>query len=96
MKESTALVDAWQRFCAGVTEGKIEEFDDIVSDKAHLIIGTAPGENVSDREAMKFGFNLRGSLSRADRLAALRMAASAGWSMNRGLDFLTDQEWIAE
>jgi hypothetical protein len=96
MKESRALVDAWQRFCAGVTEGKIEEFDDIVSDKAHLIIGTAPGENVSDREAMKFGFRTEGITLESRSLAALRRAASAGWLMNQDLDFLTDREWIAE
>ena len=78
MKESRALVDAWQRFCAGITEGKIEEFDDIVSEKAHLIIGTAPGENVSDRKAMKFGFETEG-VTLESRSARGFEEGSLGW-----------------
>ena len=78
MKESRALVDAWQRFCAGISKGKIEDFDDIVSEKAHLIIGTAPGENVSDREAMKFGFKTEG-VTLDSRSARGFEEGSLGW-----------------
>jgi hypothetical protein len=78
MKESAAVAEAWRRFCAGVTEGKVEEFDDIVSDKAHLIIGTAPGENVSDRKAMKFGFETEG-ITLQSRSARGFEEGSLGW-----------------
>ncbi len=60
MKESAAVVDAWRRFCDGVSNKRVDQFDDIVSKEAMLIIGTAPGENVTDRDAMKFGFETEG------------------------------------
>lgn len=60
MEESTAVRDAWLRFCDGVSEGKVDEFDDIVSQEAHLVIGTAPGEMVTTREQMRFGFETEG------------------------------------
>ena len=60
MKESPAAVDAWRRFCDGVSNGRVEEFDDIVSQEAKVIIGTAPGEVVTDRARMRFGFETEG------------------------------------
>jgi hypothetical protein len=60
MQESTAVTDAWLRFCEGVSNGRVEQFDDVVSQEAKLIIGTAPGEIVSDRKAMRFGFETEG------------------------------------
>lgn len=60
MKESAAVVDAWLRFCSGVSNKLVDQFDDIVSEEAKLIIGTAPGENVTDRAAMRFGFETEG------------------------------------
>lgn len=60
MRESAAAVDAWLRFCNGVTNKLVDEFDDIVSQEATLIFGTAPGENATDRAAMRFGFEAEG------------------------------------
>jgi hypothetical protein len=60
MRESAAVADAWLRFCEGVSNKRVDQFDDIVSAEARLIIGTAPGENVTDRDAMKFGFETEG------------------------------------
>ncbi|MDQ4052193.1 MAG: nuclear transport factor 2 family protein [Actinomycetota bacterium] len=60
MRESAAVVDTWLRFCGGVTNKLVDEFDDIVSREAKLIIGTAPGENATDRDAMRFGFETEG------------------------------------
>jgi hypothetical protein len=60
MQESTAVTEAWLRFCDGISNGRVEQFDDIVSKEAKLIIGTAPGEIVSDRAAMRFGFETEG------------------------------------
>lgn len=60
MRESSSATEAWVRFCEGVTEGRIDQFDDIVSQEAKLIIGTAPGEMVTERERMRFGFETEG------------------------------------
>lgn len=60
MEDSAAVMQAWLRFCDGVSQGRVKDFDDIVSAEAKLIIGTAPGENVSDRERMRFGFETEG------------------------------------
>ena len=60
MRESTKVRDAWLRFCYGVSQGKVEEFDDIVSQQATSVIGTAPGEMVTTREQMRFGFETEG------------------------------------
>jgi hypothetical protein len=83
MQESAAVAEAWRRFCAGVTEGRIEEFDDIVSQQAHLIIGTAPGENVSDREAMKFGFTTEGVRLQSRSVQAFE-EGTIGWVADGG------------
>jgi hypothetical protein len=42
---------------------KIDQFDDIVSQEAKLIIGTAPGEMVTERERIRFGFETEGSVA---------------------------------
>jgi hypothetical protein len=60
MQESAGVKDGWLRFCVGVSEGRVEEFDDIVSQEAKLVIGTAPGEFVNDRAGMRFGFETEG------------------------------------
>lgn len=60
MRKSTAVADAWLRFCEGVSNNLVDQFDDIVSEEARVIIGTAPGEKVTDRGAMRFGFETEG------------------------------------
>lgn len=60
MQESVEVKEAWVRFCDGVSNGKVEEFDDIVSQEANLIIGTGPGEMATTREQMRFGFETEG------------------------------------
>jgi SnoaL-like domain len=60
MRESSSAAQAWVRFCEGVSERKIDQFDDVVSQEAKLIIGTAPGEMVTERERMRFGFETEG------------------------------------
>jgi hypothetical protein len=60
VRESEDVAGAWRSFCEGVSEGQVERFDDIVSQEARIIIGTAPGEMVTDRAAMRFGFETEG------------------------------------
>jgi hypothetical protein len=78
MEESRAVTDAWRRFCDGVSQGRVEEFDDIVSSEAKIIIGTAPGETVTDRAAMRFGFETEG-VSLENRAARGYEEGSLGW-----------------
>jgi hypothetical protein len=54
------VTEAWLRFCDGVSKGQVDQFADIVSQEANIIIGTAPGEMVTDRPAMRFGFETEG------------------------------------
>ena len=78
MHESSAVAEAWLRFCEGVSEGQIERFDEIVSPEARIIIGTAPGEMVTDRQAMRFGFETEG-VTLESRAARGYAEGSMGW-----------------
>jgi hypothetical protein len=78
LQESPAVKDAWLRFCDGITEGEVERFDDIVSQEANLIIGTAPGEMVTERERMRFGFETEG-VTLESRSARGYEEGSLGW-----------------
>jgi hypothetical protein len=78
MRESSAVVVAWLRFCGAMSSGRVDEFDDIVSSEAKLIIGTAPGENVSERDAMRFGFEAEG-VTLQSRSALGYEEGSLGW-----------------
>lgn len=70
MQESPAVTDACLRFCDGVSKGQVDQFDDIVSQEA-IIIGTAPGEVVTDRAALRFGLETKG-VTLESRFAGLR------------------------
>lgn len=78
MRESTALVDAWLRFCDGISSGRTDLFDDIVSLEATSIIGTAPGETITDRAGMRFGFETEG-ITLESRSARGFEEGSLGW-----------------
>ena len=61
MEESTAVRDAVLGFYRGVTEKQLARFDEIVSShEATLVIGTAPGERVTERQRLRFGFETEG------------------------------------
>jgi hypothetical protein len=60
MDESTDVREGMLRFYRGVSDSDIESFEDIVSKEAVLVIGTAPGEWVTERERMRFGFEAEG------------------------------------
>jgi hypothetical protein len=96
MRESAAVAEAWRRFCEGVSNKRVDQFDDIVSEEAKLIIGTAPDENVSDREGMRFGFETEGVTLRSRMHVVSRRDPWAGRLMSRGSVSLTDRAWTAE
>lgn len=60
MKESTDIRDTLLRFCDRLSAGDVASFDELVSDEATSIIGTAPGEVVEERERMRYGFEAEG------------------------------------
>jgi SnoaL-like domain len=78
MQESPAVTEAWLRFCDGVSKSLVDQFDDIVSQEANIIIGTAPGEMVTDRAAMRFGFETEG-VTLESRSARGYEEGSLGW-----------------
>ncbi len=61
MQQSEEVRDAMLRFCASLSAGDVASFDELVSqESATLIIGTSPGEWVTERERMRFGFEAEG------------------------------------
>jgi hypothetical protein len=60
MQQSGDVREAMLRFCDRLSAGDVASFDELVSREAALIIGTAPGEWVDDRDRMKFGFEAEG------------------------------------
>jgi hypothetical protein len=78
VQESPGAVEAWLRFCEGVTSGRVDEFDEIVSHEANLVIGTAPDEFVTTRAGMRFGFETEG-VSLTSRSARGYEEGSLAW-----------------
>ena len=61
MRQSEEVRDAMLRFCERLSAGDVASFDELVSrEPAALIIGTAPGEWVTERDRMRFGFEAEG------------------------------------
>lgn len=81
MKESLGVKEAWVRFCDGVSKGDVERFDDIVSQEANLVIGTGPGEMVTTREQMRFGFETEGVTLESRDVSAYE-EGSLGWAVD--------------
>jgi hypothetical protein len=61
MEVSEAVRDAVLGFYGGVTNKEVERFDELVSaHPATLVIGTAPGEWITERKRLRFGFEAEG------------------------------------
>lgn len=60
MQPSDVVRDAMLRFYDGVSTSDVANFDKIVSPDAVVVIGTAPGEWVTERDRMRFGFETEG------------------------------------
>ena len=81
MNESSAVGEAWLRFCEAISHGRVEQFDDIVSQEANLVIGTAPGEMVTERDRMRFGFEAEG-VTLESRSARGYEEGTLGWAVD--------------
>ena len=61
MQSSTEVRDAMLRFFDRLSAKDVASFDSIVSsDLATVVIGTAPGEWVTERDRLRFGFEAEG------------------------------------
>jgi hypothetical protein len=68
MQQSEEVRDAMLHFCARLSAGDVASFDELVSQEpATLIIGTGPGEWVTERERLRFGFEAEGVRLEAKR-----------------------------
>jgi hypothetical protein len=62
VEESAAVRDGMLRFYDRLSAGDVASFDDVVSQHpATLVIGTAPGEWVTERDRLRFGFEAEGA-----------------------------------
>jgi hypothetical protein len=84
MERSTAVRDTMLRFYDRVSASDVTAFDELVSaDPATLVIGTAPGEWITERERLRYGFEAEG----------LRITAGAeptGWE-NGAVGWFVDE-----
>ncbi|MFN2505438.1 MAG: nuclear transport factor 2 family protein [Acidimicrobiales bacterium] len=60
MQQSDPVREAMLRFYDRLSASDIASFDDVVAPDAVLIIGSAPGEWVTERDRMRFGFETEG------------------------------------
>ena len=61
MQESSDVRDSFLLWCDRLTAKDVRSFDDLVSSHpATLVIGTAPGEWVTERPRLRYGFEAEG------------------------------------
>ena len=85
MQQSAEVREAMLLFYDRLSASDVASFDQLVSqDPATLIIGTAPGEWVTERDRMRFGFEIEGVRIQAGEPAGYE-EGSMGWaSTSRG------------
>ncbi len=81
MTGSDEVRDSVLRFYDRVSAGDVASFDELVSQQAVLIIGTAPGEWVEERERMRFGFEAEGLRIEGDEPQGYE-EGSLGWAVD--------------
>ncbi len=79
MRQSEEVRDAMLRYCDRISTGDVASFDEVVSQEpATLIIGTAPGEWVTERTQLRYGFETEGFRIEAGDPAGYE-EGSLGW-----------------
>src|SRR3712207_3708440 len=90
VQQSEEVRDAMLRFCERLSAGDVASFDELVSQEpATLIIGTAPGEWVTERDRMRFGFEAEGVRFEAKDPVAYE-EGSLGWVVDQPTFFFPD------
>jgi hypothetical protein len=90
MRQSAKVRDAMLRFYDRLSASDVESFDELVSQEATLIIGTAPGEWVTERERMRFGFEAEGVRLQAGDDPAGYEEGALGWFVDEPSFFFPD------
>jgi ketosteroid isomerase-like protein len=79
MQRSDAVRDAMVYFYDRLSASDVARFDELVAPDAALIIGTAPGEWVTERDRMRFGFEAEGLRLVTGGAAIAYEEGSMGW-----------------
>lgn len=83
MRRSAPVRDALRRFYDRVSANDVASFDELVSDDpAVLVIGTAPGEWIRERDRLRFGFETVGYGLEPGPDPAGFEEGSAGWAVD--------------
>ncbi|MGH2710680.1 MAG: nuclear transport factor 2 family protein [Actinomycetota bacterium] len=83
MRESTEVLDALLKFYDRLSAGDVGSFEDLVSSEdATLVIGTAPGEFVRERERLRFGFEAEGLSLDPGEAPVGYEEGSMGWAID--------------
>jgi hypothetical protein len=90
MQQSGEVREAMLRFYDRLSASDVTSFDQLVSqDPATLIIGTAPGEWVTERDRMRFGFETEGVRIHAAEPVGYE-EGSLGWVVDEPMFFFPD------
>lgn len=90
MQQSAEVCEAMLRFYDRLSASDVASFDQLVSQKpATLVIGTAPGEWVTERDRMRFGFETEGVRIQAGEPAG-NEEGSMGWVVDKPTFFFPD------
>jgi ketosteroid isomerase-like protein len=79
VQQSDAVREAILRFYDRLSASDVASFDELVAPDAVLIIGTAPGEWVTERDRMRFGFETEGMRLETGGAALAYEEGSMGW-----------------
>jgi hypothetical protein len=90
MRQSEEVREAMLRYCESISASDVASFDELVSqEEAALIIGTAPGEWVTERERLRYGFEAEGVSFEAKDPVAYE-EGSLGWVVDQPTFFFPD------
>lgn len=90
MQPSKTVLDAMLRFYDRLSASDVASFDDLVAPDAVLIIGTAPGEWVTERDRMRFGFETEGVRLETGGAGVAYEEGSMGWVADEPTFYLPD------
>jgi hypothetical protein len=90
MRQSAEVREAMLRFYDRLSASDVASFDRLVSQEpATLVIGTAPGEWVTERDRLRFGFEAEGVRIEAGEPLGYE-EGSLGWVVDQPRFFLPD------
>jgi hypothetical protein len=86
MERSDAILHALSTFYSRLSAGEVDKFDETVSSHpATMMVGTAPGEVVRERERLRFGFETEGVTLTAGESPEAFQEGGLGWAFDEPL-----------